>query len=149
MSCFLAPATLAEDVALTFDDLPTLSFSNDLPYQQQTTFELLAGLKAHHIPATGFVNESKLEGKDGEARIALLAQWVDAGMDLGNHTYSHVSLNKTPVDAYVADVIRGETTTRALLLTRGRTLRWFRYPYLGNRFDRADAPDFRELACGT
>ena len=120
----------AEDVALTFDDLPTLTFTDDLAYQQQTTSELLAGLTAHHMPATGFVNERKLEGKNGEARIALLARWIDAGMDLGNHTYSHLSLNKTDVDAYIADVAKGETTTRSLLSTRGRTLRWFRYPYL-------------------
>jgi peptidoglycan/xylan/chitin deacetylase (PgdA/CDA1 family) len=120
----------AEDVALTFDDLPVLSFTDDLSYQQRTTSELLAGLTAHRIPATGFVNESKLEGKDGEARIALLVRWVDAGMDLGNHTYSHISLNTTAVDAYIADTVRGETMTRAILATRGRTPHWFRYPYL-------------------
>jgi hypothetical protein len=51
-------------------------------------------------------------------------------MDLGNHTYSHISLNKTPVDAYIANVVKGETMTRALLSTRDRALHWFRYPYL-------------------
>jgi peptidoglycan/xylan/chitin deacetylase (PgdA/CDA1 family) len=120
----------AEDVALTFDDLPTLSFANDLAYQQQTTTKLLAGLTTHHLPAIGFVNEIKLQDTDAEERIALLARWVDAGMDLGNHTYSHLSLNKTPVDGYIADVARGETVTRELLATRGKTPRWFRYPYL-------------------
>lgn len=120
----------AEDVALTFDDLPSLSFTDDLSYQQKTTAELLAGLKAHHLPAIGFVNESKLEGTDGEARIALLAQWINAGMNLGNHTYSHLSLNKTPVADYIADTAKGDTITRALLATRGRAPHWFRYPYL-------------------
>jgi peptidoglycan/xylan/chitin deacetylase (PgdA/CDA1 family) len=120
----------AEEVALTFDDLPALSFSNDLAYEELTTSELLAGLRKHHFPAIGFVNERKLEGADGEARIALLAQWVDSGMDLGNHGYSHMSLNKTPVAAYIADVARGDTITRALLATRKKSPRWFRYPYL-------------------
>jgi peptidoglycan-N-acetylglucosamine deacetylase len=121
---------LAEGVALTFDDLPTLSLSDTLAYKRATTSELLKGLVAHHLPATGFVNEDKLEGPDRTARIALLAQWLDAGMDLGNHGYSHLSLNKTPVDAYIADVAKGEAVTRALLAARGRAPRWFRHPYL-------------------
>lgn len=130
MLACLALSARAEDVALTFDDLPTLSFSPDLSYQQRTTSELLAGLTAHHLPAIGFVNESKLEGPNGEAKIALLVRWIDAGMDLGNHTYSHLSLNKTPVAAYIADTARGEVVTRALLATRNKSPRWFRYPYL-------------------
>jgi peptidoglycan-N-acetylglucosamine deacetylase len=127
--CAAIPAH-AEDIALTFDDLPTLSFTDDLSYQQQTTTKLLLSLKENHIPAIGFVNEIKLQDTDAEARMALLARWVDAGMDLGNHTYSHISLNKTPVDAYIADVARGETVTRELLATRGKVPQWFRYPYL-------------------
>ncbi|MEJ1968644.1 MAG: polysaccharide deacetylase family protein [Rhizomicrobium sp.] len=117
-------------MSLTFDDLPTLSLSDDMAYKRETTSELLAGLMRHHIPATGFVNEIKLTGTDHDDRVALLERWLDAGMDLGNHTYAHLSLDKTPVDAYIADVLQGEAVTRPLLTARGRTLRWFRYPYL-------------------
>jgi peptidoglycan/xylan/chitin deacetylase (PgdA/CDA1 family) len=120
----------AEDVALTFDDLPSLTGTPALAYQQETTTRLLAALRHHHIPAIGFVNEIKLEGADKPARIALLSQWLDAGMDLGNHSYSHVSLTKTPLDAYIADVARGETVTRALMAERGRAPHWYRHPYL-------------------
>jgi peptidoglycan/xylan/chitin deacetylase (PgdA/CDA1 family) len=120
----------AEGVALTFDDLPTLSLTHSTAYAQTTTQELLDGLRRHRLPATGFVNEGKLEGEDRPERIALLSRWLDAGMDLGNHGYSHASLTKTPVDAYIADVSRGETVTRALLAARGRAPRWFRHPYL-------------------
>ena len=123
-------AAQAEDVALTFDDLPQLSYHASTAYAEATTRELLAGLKRHHLPATGFVNESKLEGPDKPRRIALLTAWLDAGMDLGNHSYSHGSLTTMPVADYIADVARGETVTRALLAARGRTPRWYRYPYL-------------------
>ncbi len=127
----LAPGSAwPEDVALTFDDLPTLSLSQDLPYAQATTAALLQGLRRHRWPATGFVNESKLEGPEKLDRIALLQAWLDAGMDLGNHGYSHLSLTRTPLADYILDVERGETTTRALLAARGRNLRWFRHPYL-------------------
>jgi peptidoglycan/xylan/chitin deacetylase (PgdA/CDA1 family) len=83
----------------------------------------------------GFVNEGKLflEGEtpaDAEARIAVLKTWVDGGFELGNHTYSHLSLNRTPLEAFEADVIRGEPVTRRLLGERSLKLRYFRHPFL-------------------
>jgi peptidoglycan/xylan/chitin deacetylase (PgdA/CDA1 family) len=129
LAAFAAPAA-AEDVALTFDDLPSLSLSPSVAYEQTTTKRLLRGLRRRRFPATGFVTEGKLEGDDKPQRIAMLVEWLNAGMDLGNHGYSHESLNATPVDAYIADVARGEVVTRTLLAVRGRALRWFRYPFL-------------------
>jgi peptidoglycan/xylan/chitin deacetylase (PgdA/CDA1 family) len=123
-------AANAGDVALTFDDLPTLSLTDSIAYADKTTVELLDGLYRHGLPATGFVNEGKLEGEDRAARIGLLNRWLDAGMDLGNHGYSHLSLNKVPLDTYIADVARGGIVTGRLLQARGHALRWFRYPYL-------------------
>jgi peptidoglycan/xylan/chitin deacetylase (PgdA/CDA1 family) len=135
--CFLAGAlTLfaapleAGTVALTFDDLPT--FGRYAPTAEGTriTDALLDGFQRHHWQVTGFVNEIQLEGYDKPARVAWLKHWLDAGMDLGNHSFSHLSLNKTPVDAYIADVARGEVVTSALLAARGRRERWYRYPFL-------------------
>ncbi len=51
-------------------------------------------------------------------------------MALGNHTYSHVSLNKTPVEDYIAEVSRADTVLRPVLAARHRPLQWFRHPYL-------------------
>lgn len=126
----LAGPAAAEDVALTFDDLPTMALAPDTAYAQATTVSLLAGLKRHHFPAIGFVNEMKLEAPDRPERIALLSRWLDAGMSLGNHTYSHPHFATTPVAAEIADTAKGETVTRALLAARGRAPHWFRHPYL-------------------
>jgi peptidoglycan/xylan/chitin deacetylase (PgdA/CDA1 family) len=123
-----APAT-AEEVAVTFDDLPTMALSPDTPYAAQTTRLLLAGLKRHHITATGFVNEVKLEARDKTQRIGLLQQWLAAGMDLGNHTYDHPHF-ATDVAAEIAEITKGEVETRRLLAARGREPHWFRHPYL-------------------
>ena len=43
----------------------------------------------------GFVNEKKLY-KPGEVdeRIKALQMWLDSGFELGNHTFSHMSLNQ-------------------------------------------------------
>ncbi len=121
---------LAEDVALTFDDLPVYGPRGTIDDAQATTRVLLKGLIRHHLPATGFVNEIQLDGADRVQRIQLLSDWLDAGMDLGNHSYSHLSLSKTPIDVYIADVAKGQAVTSTLLAVRGRKERWYRYPYL-------------------
>ncbi len=51
-------------------------------------------------------------------------------MDLGNHTYSHFDLHRTPVAEFERDTVRGEEVTRALLAERGKSLRYFRHPFL-------------------
>jgi peptidoglycan-N-acetylglucosamine deacetylase len=129
MAFSVSGAAQAENVALTFD-LPIYGPRGSTKEAQAITHALLQGLHRHHLPATGFVNEIQLDGADRTQRIALLANWLDAGMDLGNHSYSHLSLNQTPVDAYIADVARGEAVTAPLLAARGRKERWYRYPYL-------------------
>lgn len=120
----------ADQVAITFDDVPVFGYYAPMPEAQKITANLLDGFKRHHWQVTGFVNEIQLAEWDRPARIDLLTRWLDAGMDLGNHSYSHLSLTNTPVDAYIADVARGETATKALLAQRGRKERWYRHPYL-------------------
>lgn len=124
-------------VALTFDDLPVFGAFTSAADGAMVTERLLAGLARHHWQATGFVNEHQLDAPDRAARIGLLDHWLDAGMALGNHTYSHVSLNTTPADTYIADIARDEAETGRLLASRGRRERWFRYPYLETGQTRA------------
>lgn len=84
----VAPPPEQRRVAFTFDDLP---MSRDGTYglkrMQEVTSRLLAQIERADITAVGFVNEIKLGRGDAPAtRIALLEQWLDAGMELGNHT---------------------------------------------------------------
>jgi len=124
-------------VALTFDDLPGLSLVPDQPYVNYLNDMLLRGLKRHRLPATGFVNESKLDRLDRTQQIANLQKWLDAGMDLGNHTFSHDSPDELGGPGYIEDIARGEPVTRALLAARHRPLAWFRHPYLETGFPEA------------
>ena len=142
-ACLLVAGLVARDagaaertVAVTFDDLPaTSAASDDVASLAELTRQLLAAVRRHDIPAVGFVNEGKLfvEGAppgDVAARTALLGMWLDAGLELGNHTYSHRDLNRIPLEEFQTDVIRGEAVTRPLLEARGRKLRYFRHPFL-------------------
>jgi len=128
----VAAAAPERTVAFTFDDLP---MSRDGAYglerMQDVTPRLVGQLRRAGIVAVGFVNEAKLDKVDERpARTALLEQWLDAGMELGNHTYAHVSFWNTPLEDYKQQVLRGERVTRALLAERGHKPRYFRHPYL-------------------
>ena len=131
----VAPPGSARKIAITFDDLPAVSVpageTCDLATLKATTAKLLATLTARAIPVIGFVNEGRICKSLGpDALPTLLNMWLDAGAELGNHTFSHVDLDVTTVAAYEADIIRGEAVTSKLLRERGRTLRYFRYPFL-------------------
>src|SRR5215469_9126503 len=77
-------------IAITIDDLPA-SAAQSMSAQEITdmTTRIVAILKQHQVPAVGFVNENKLYMHTGEvdARIAMLNQWLNAGLELGNHAY--------------------------------------------------------------
>lgn len=118
-------------VAITLDDGPAVNELKDLANCQRIAGRLREALVAEKVPATIFINERQLNvagQRDGRAEV--LAQWLDAGYDLGNHTYSHPSLNRIPLWQFEDDLIRGEVVMRSLLEERGRKLVWFRYPFL-------------------
>lgn len=122
-------AAAGRQVAVTFDDLPAPY--GELEDLQRVTSRLLASLKRNGVPVIGFVNERKLYRRgEADERINLLRAWLDAGEELGNHTFSHINLQSAPLADYEEDVVRGETVTRLLLTERGMKLRYFRHPFL-------------------
>ena len=125
-----APPT-ARRVAITIDDGPVVGEMTDLVRFQRVSAGLIGSLAAERVPATIFVNERQLNvAGQRDARAAVLEQWLDAGFDLANHTYSHPSLNKVPLWQFADEVVKGEVIMRPLLERRGRKLEWFRYPFL-------------------
>ncbi len=120
-------------IAITIDDLPTVTYGEtDSTYQQQLTQRLLNAMKEFDIPGIGFVNEVKLfKGKNIiPYQQNLLRQWVDAGFELGNHTYSHMDYNNYSMRQFGRNVIQGEQVTKNLMSAAGMKLRYFRHPYL-------------------
>jgi len=128
-------------VVITIDDLPAVSVAGEgVAADLAMTEKLLAALRQSGAPAIGFVNEGKLAPAGGlpePDRVALLERWVEAGMDLGNHTYSHPDLHRIPLDDFEKEVERGDDVTRGLLAARGRALRYFRHPFLHTGRDLA------------
>ena len=86
---------------------------------QRVSNGLIASLQAEKVPATIFMNERQLNvpgQRDG--RAAVLDQWLDAGFELANHTYSHLSSNIVPVWQFTDDVVKGEVIMRPLVERR-------------------------------
>jgi peptidoglycan/xylan/chitin deacetylase (PgdA/CDA1 family) len=125
-------SSVLREMAVTFDDLPASRHEVPPVALERLTRDLVGAVRRHRVPAIGFVNEGKLyaAGRLREDRVDALRQWIAAGLELGNHTYSHLDLHRTPIAEYQADVLRGQTVTRELAEASGRPLRFFRHPYL-------------------
>src|SRR5262249_39702468 len=128
-----APATTppARAVAITIDDLPRGGDKGprDLASLTAMTAKLLKPFHDQHIPVIGFVNAGRYPDDDPGLR-KLLNQWLDAGAQLGNHSYSHPDLNNVPLAQYTADITRGEEPLRSVLAAHQQKLVYYRHPYL-------------------
>ena len=121
--------TARRTMAVTFDDLPYVNFGNGVYIKnaRAATAKILSTLKKHKVQAVGFVNEDKLE-HSREERIALLRQWVESGMTLGNHTYSHPDFNSLTVEQFEEEITKGEVVTKQLMRARQPYQLYFRHP---------------------
>lgn len=120
-----------KQIAVTIDDLPLNGQQFEAARVRTMTDKFLAGIKKYQIPAVGFVNESLLyQQGEADARIAILKSWSDAGVELGNHTFSHLGFQGATLADYEDDFIRGEAVSKMLLKQKGARLRYFRHPFL-------------------
>ena len=119
------------EVAITIDDLPLVASRMNTPGNQQRSTErfskMVEALKQNQVPAIGFVIGGAIE----KGQWAFLEQFRSAGLMIGNHTYSHNSLNAMSAEKYIADIARADKVL-APIMTEPK---YFRYPYLaeGNK----------------
>ena len=133
-----------KQVCFSFDDLPFVSYNiTDTCYQKDMFFKLIQSLKDNKIPVIGFVNEGKLYNNKGVIpfQVELLNKWVDSGLEIGNHTFSHPNYYTVSFKEYSKDILKGEKITKELLGRKGMIIKYFRYPYLqtGNSRIKADS----------
>ncbi len=117
----------ATEMAVTIDDLPT---HGALPKGMQRSAiaeQIITILKRHAVPEVyGFVNGGQI--RDNPDHMDILRMWVEAGLRVGNHTFTHPNLNRVSTADYIGDIERNE----AMLVEVAGPLwgRVFRYPYL-------------------
>ena len=118
-------------IAITIDDGPAVGVGRDVEAFLKVANAIRETFVAEKVPAIMFVNEHQLnvEG-ERDKRVEVVRKWLEAGLDLGNHTYSHPRLDNAQVSRYLDNIVKGEVITRPLLEERGKKLVWFRYPFL-------------------
>lgn len=120
-------------IAVTIDDLPTVSKYYTTPEGKlHLTQKLLSHCTTFQVPAIGFVigDFLRTNGQPDSSQFALLTLWLNAGLELGNHTQAHKDYNLISFDESKADVLGGENMVRNFVRQRGAPFRYFRHPYL-------------------
>lgn len=104
-----------DELALTFDDGPNPAW----------TPRLLEILAERNVKATFF-----MVGRSAEAESALVRQVATAGHLVGNHSWSHPNLARTPSRVVRDELVRTSDTLAQIL---GCPIRFFRPPYGARR----------------
>lgn len=134
----------SKEICLTFDDLPVVGLrQKDIRLQRPIIDKLTGTLKRYSIPAIGFVNEGRLykNGVPDSQRVDLVKRWLNAGLEIGNHTFSHIDYNKVSCREFTADLLKGERLIKKLSAEHGRSVRYLRHPFLhrGNTKEKVDS----------
>ena len=120
-------------LAIGFVSIPPLDRTANPPKDADSTMRLMIEkLKAHKIPAIGFVQGEMIS--DGEklypVRANIVRLWRDAGFEIGIGGYKHIWFYNTPYEDYVANVEKNESVVRKILSEKNLPLRYFSYPFL-------------------
>lgn len=129
----------SQQIAFTWDDLPAHSALPAGETRVDVGKKLIAAMKAAHMPPVyGFVNGVAMEREPASA--PMLKDWIDAGLELGNHTWSHMNLTTQPLQDWEQDVLKNEPILSKY--AGDRDWHWLRYPYLAE----GGSPEKREAA---
>ena len=145
-SCLPLPAQ-NRTVAITVDDLPYAGRTDralttrDTAFAEEVNRNLLSAFRNHKVPVTGFVNGKRIETLGLVTGSQILRQWLVRGLDLGNHTYSHLDANSLTVPQIEDEIVRGETAILPLMNEAGRKPQFFRFPmnHTGDTKEKHDA----------
>lgn len=131
------------EIAITFDDLPLVNAgAQETEARLALSRKLVGAVRGAGVPAVGFVIGKHAETEEGRR---ILKVWLDAGLELGNHSQTHASLHDLGLEAYEKDVAAGDASLQALLAPFGLAPRYFRHPYLQTGRDAATKRELREF----
>ncbi|MFA4922952.1 MAG: polysaccharide deacetylase family protein [Ignavibacteriaceae bacterium] len=133
-------------ICFTFDDFPHvyIQLYND-NFMKNSMQKFIDTLLVYRVPAIAFINEIKLYNNYGfeNAKIVeLVRMWIDAGFEIGNHTYSHKNLNLYPAGSFKTDIFLGEKITNRILKEKNKKMTYFRFPQLETG---KTAQEFKEI----
>ena len=121
----------AQQIALTMDDLPAHGPLPPDMTRMDVVHDVLQALGDAHLPPTyGFVNGIHVEEQPKDREV--LDAWRAAGNPLGNHTWSHMDLNKHSLEEFKADLTHNEPLLAEEMGTKSGEddWHWLRFPFL-------------------
>lgn len=133
---FFATTAVAQNVAITMDN-PNTEPSPIWSAAVRDQY-ILQALHKHQLKIVLFVQGAQVDDAEG---ALLLQRWNRAGHTLGNHTYSHASLNTVSEKEYEQDTLRNER----LLTPYAHFKKIFRFPYLKEGDTVAKRDGFRQF----
>lgn len=114
------------EIAITIDDLPFVGTNSNnegnLRRSKERFYKILQALIDNQVPATGFI----IAGSIGKNQWELLEAFRDAGLSLGNHTYSHANLNRMSAQQFISEISSADRILSPVMTYP----KYFRYPYL-------------------
>lgn len=113
----VAAAAAKREIAITIDDLPFVGEGKNFHLEK-----IINTLKAREVTVTGFV----IAGNVRENNWAVLREFKAAGFGLGNHTLTHMNLNRATTEAYAHEIEEADKRLKSVLTEP----KYFRYPYL-------------------
>jgi peptidoglycan/xylan/chitin deacetylase (PgdA/CDA1 family) len=131
-------------ICITVDDLPIVNYGiTDSSYQKLLITNLTESMKKNNIPAIGFIIGKRLYDETGIGYLQreLLINWIEHGLEIGNHTYSHNDFNTISCKEYAQDILDGETVLKKILGNKYKSMKYFRHPYLhtGDTKEKSDS----------
>ena len=137
--CVFTSNSQERRMCITVDDLTAVTYG--LNNENKINSGLLTTFEKYDVPAIGYVNEGKLYRGDVlvQSRVDILERWLKAGLDLGNHTYSHVNYHRSTLEEFEADIKKGEEIIKPLALKYNKKIGYFRHPYLRSGSDKASS----------
>jgi len=140
-STIAQPRQAPLEIAVTIDDLPVHAPYPPGVTPEQVSEQMIAALKAGHVPVTGFVNAVRMQEQPGTERV--LNQWHDAGAVLGNHGWAHRHLNEMTVAEFEDELVKDEPALKQR--GGGADWHWFRYPFLDEGKDEKQQVAARQV----
>jgi peptidoglycan/xylan/chitin deacetylase (PgdA/CDA1 family) len=86
-------------MAITIDDLPWIGAVRPGTTREDALALMIEAFVSRGVPALGFLNCDR-----AGPGAPLPRMWLEAGLELGNHTAAHLDLNEAPLDQWLRDV---------------------------------------------
>jgi peptidoglycan/xylan/chitin deacetylase (PgdA/CDA1 family) len=124
---FAAAPVRAQQMAITFDDLPVHGALPPDVTRLEIAQSILETLRRQQLPPVyGFINGGR--GQEEPGSLSVLSAWRSAGQPLANHTWMHLDLNKESPEEFATQVLKNEPLLKSLM--GKEDWHWLRYPYL-------------------